>query len=214
VNKYRYAVAPNGIFDTIQGEGAMLGVPMTFLRLAGCSVGCRGCDTDYAVAERLSVAEIVERLQRLPSRQWVWLTGGEPTDHPLGELVAALHSEGYRVAMATAGVRAETADGWRVHEGLATGGVDFLSVSPHFGPASDRWVIRHGSQMNVVHALNGVDVKDFSEIDPYRWGSLWVTPCWYHPGDRMERVRECLDFVRDHPAWRLGIQAHKLWGVS
>ena len=76
-------MAPNGVFNTVQGEGNLLGVPMTFVRLAGCSVGCPGCDTDYSVALRLSVAEVVERVQRLARRKWVWLTGGEPTDHPL-----------------------------------------------------------------------------------------------------------------------------------
>lgn len=43
----RYAIAPNGVFPTVQGEGAMLGVPTLFVRLAGCSVGCAGCDIDY-----------------------------------------------------------------------------------------------------------------------------------------------------------------------
>ena len=190
----------------------MLGVPMTFVRLAGCSVGCPGCDTDYSVALRLSVAEVVERVQRLARRKWVWLTGGEPTDHPLGELVTALRSDGYRVALATAGVRAVAKDGWPVRVG--GDGVDFLSVSPHFGPSSGRWVVRDGSQLNVVHGLNGVDVNEFADVDPAAWGSRWVTPCWYHPGDRMEKVSECVDFVGRFPSWRLGIQAHKLWGIA
>jgi hypothetical protein len=207
-----HPISPSGIFNTVQGEGQLLGVPMTFLRLAGCSVGCPGCDTDYTVAERLTVAEIVERLQRLRRRRWVWLTGGEPTDHPIGDLVTALRREGYLVAMATAGVRLETKDGWRVCEGNV--GVDFLSVSPHFPPSSDRWVVRSGSQLNVVHGLNGVNVNDFTSVDVQRWGSCWVTPCWYHPGTRMEKVTECVEFVDKFPAWRLGIQAHKQWGLA
>jgi 7-carboxy-7-deazaguanine synthase len=209
--KERYPVAPNGIFPTFQGEGAMLGVPMLFVRLAGCSVGCDGCDTDYRVAERLSLAELVERLQRLPRYEWVWLTGGEPTDHPLGELVATLQREGRRVALATAGTREETRDGWKVHEGRATGGADFLSVSPHH--ADDRWVLRGGSQVNLVPGLNGLKLTEVGGVDFSRFGLRYVTPFWYTPGARTEKVRECMDWVAARPGWRLGIQAHKHWGV-
>src|SRR4051794_10222123 len=107
----QYPLAPNGIFWTLQGEGAMRGVPMVFIRLAGCSMGCAQCDTDYSVAGRLSVDEILARVlavQKRPSRTempaWVWLTGGEPTDHDLEPLVDGLHTIHCSVALATAGV--------------------------------------------------------------------------------------------------------------
>jgi organic radical activating enzyme len=40
-------IAPNGIFRTIQGEGALMGVPMIFVRLAGCSIGWDVMGADY-----------------------------------------------------------------------------------------------------------------------------------------------------------------------
>ena len=58
-------LAPQGVFRTIQGDGTYAGTPMTFVRLAGCSVGCPQCDTDYSVAERTSVKDIVERCKAL-----------------------------------------------------------------------------------------------------------------------------------------------------
>lgn len=197
---YRYAIAKDGVFDTIQGEGLLLGEPTVFVRLAGCSVGCDECDTTYAVSERLGTAEIVERLQRFPRRRWVWLTGGEPTDQPLGELVTAIKREGYSVALATAGVREVTRDGWRV------AGCDFISVSPHFPPASDRWVLRRGTQLNVVAGLNGLSLVDFADFDPSSFDAAWVTPC-----DGKESLAECVEFVSRRDRWRLGVQAHKLW---
>lgn len=55
----RYPLARGGgVFATIQGEGALLGVPMVFVRLAGCSVGCPRCDTDYAVGERMDARDV------------------------------------------------------------------------------------------------------------------------------------------------------------
>jgi 7-carboxy-7-deazaguanine synthase len=75
-----YPLAKDGVFWTIQGEGALSGDPMVFVRFAGCSVGCSQCDTDYRVFRRVSVEELVAEIQAaIPEhaqRPWVWLTGG------------------------------------------------------------------------------------------------------------------------------------------
>ena len=34
--------------ETVQGEGHWVGLPVDFIRLAGCPVGCYFCDTGYA----------------------------------------------------------------------------------------------------------------------------------------------------------------------
>ena len=36
------------IFKSIDGEGKRAGLPTTFVRLAGCNLRCRYCDTSYA----------------------------------------------------------------------------------------------------------------------------------------------------------------------
>jgi 7-carboxy-7-deazaguanine synthase len=190
-----YPIAPGGIFDSIQGEGTLFGVPMTFVRLAGCSVGCPECDTDYRVFERLTAAELVERVQRLPRRDWVWLTGGEPTDRDMAPVVAAFRRDGYSVAVATAGTRRVP---WPV---------DFLSVSPHtLGPT---WVQRDGSQLNLVPGLNGLSLADWPAGAERGFAHRFVTPLDGSPGS----LAECLSWVRTRPGWRLGQQAHKAWGL-
>lgn len=185
---------------------------MHFLRLAGCSVGCPGCDTDYTVSERLTVAEIIERLQRLRSCKWLWLTGGEPTDHPLGSLVTALRGEGYRIAIATSGVREKCLkDDFPIREGRSAGGFDFVSVSPHFD--DERWVLRSGTQLNVVPSLNGFRLDKIPEFDWKRFGSKWVTPVWNNGGMVGSSVAECVEWVTRHNEWQLNIQAHKFWNL-
>ena len=36
------------VFLSIQGEGPSAGTPAHFIRLQGCDVGCRWCDTKYS----------------------------------------------------------------------------------------------------------------------------------------------------------------------
>lgn len=198
----RYPLAGEGVFRTLQGEGALLGLPMVFIRLAGCSVGCPGCDTDYGVRERATADEIADRVGRLTyrCREWVWITGGEPTDHDLAPLLSALRRHAFpRIAVATAGIRPLRA-GW-VH-----GGVDFLSVSPH---REQGWVQRSGDQINLVPGLNGLTWEEAGRIaEQADWfAHRWITPCEGDP----EAMSRCVQWVHTHPGWRLGIQAHKQW---
>lgn len=205
-----YPLASQGVFSTIQGEGVMIGVPMVFVRLAGCPVGCPGCDTDYTVSERVGLDDLVRRVvacDPTPGR-WVWLTGGEPTVHDLPPLTARLHRAGLRVAVATAGINPVSLGASRANDG----GAAFVSVSPHRIDAS--WVLRRGDQLNVVPGLNGLKLSDLDGVDVSGFAHRFVTPCWYDAAGRAEGVRECLEWVQAHPDWRLGIQAHKAWGVA
>lgn len=67
------------IFSSIQGEGTRAGLPCLFLRLTGCNLRCRWCDTAWAWTggERMALPEIIERV-RLLGLPLVELTGGEP----------------------------------------------------------------------------------------------------------------------------------------
>lgn len=183
------------IFRTIQGEGQLLGVLMTFVRTAGCSVGCKLCDTDYRMRRRMSVRDIVIECKHSQGDGWIWVTGGEPTDWPeLTALASELKAAGFKTAIATAGVREVSRDLW-----------DFISVSPH---DPSKWVQCHGDQLNIVPGLNGFKLDDFVSIQ-HQFDHKYITPCDGQP----ESVQQCVDFVLANPDWRLGIQAHKIWAL-
>jgi 7-carboxy-7-deazaguanine synthase len=114
---------------TVQGEGAEAGMPTHFVRVGGCDFRCSWCDTMYAVdpalvranAEKLSSHDIVARVEALSGRpEWVAISGGNPALHDLRDVVAGLHSVGFRVSVETQGSRWAS---W-------LGDVDRLTISP------------------------------------------------------------------------------------
>ena len=50
----------NEIFFSLQGESSRIGLPTIFVRLTGCPMRCKYCDTSYAFnkGENLSIADI------------------------------------------------------------------------------------------------------------------------------------------------------------
>lgn len=192
-----YPLAKDGVFWTIQGEGALLGEPMAFVRLAGCSVGCAQCDTDYRVSRRVDVETLVAEIQSvIPSgfsRPWVWITGGEPTDHDLAPLVTVLQAINCNVAIATSGVRRLPVR------------VEWVSVSPHAPEPKQS----NGHELKVVPQLNGLAWSAVEELGRLSFPWKFIQPL---AGDA-ENQQACVAFVREHPGWRLSPQAHKAWGI-
>lgn len=94
------------IFTSIQGEGMWVGVPSTFVRVSGCNLRCRWCDTPYASWEPegpvMEIAAIVDEVKKAEVKHVV-LTGGEPMlFDPITELAEALHSD-HVITIETAG---------------------------------------------------------------------------------------------------------------
>lgn len=67
------------IFHSIQGEGVTMGQPTVFVRLSGCNLACRWCDTEYAKEEGKDMApeEVLAEVAEHGCRN-VCVTGGEP----------------------------------------------------------------------------------------------------------------------------------------
>ncbi len=93
------------IFASIQGETSYAGLPFAFVRLTGCNLRCRYCDTTYAYdgGDDLPVGEIVSRM-KLFGVPRAMVTGGEPLLQPEAPaLVAALLDLGWTVLIETNG---------------------------------------------------------------------------------------------------------------
>ena len=93
------------IFHSIQGESTHAGRPCAFVRLAGCNLRCRWCDSEYTFTggERMSIDDIVEQVKSYGCKL-VEVTGGEPLAQAESlELMKRLCDDGFEVLLETSG---------------------------------------------------------------------------------------------------------------
>lgn len=97
---------------TIQGEGAVIGVPTVFVRAGGCDYRCSWCDSLHAVDSAyrhdwtpMEAAEIWAEVERLSGGTplTVSLSGGNPAIQDFGPLIELGKAQGYDFAMETQG---------------------------------------------------------------------------------------------------------------
>ncbi|KPJ63279.1 MAG: 7-carboxy-7-deazaguanine synthase [Planctomycetes bacterium DG_23] len=94
------------VFKSIQGESTFQGLPCAFIRLAGCNLDCRWCDTPYAKAPRgqtMAPEEAAKEIDRF-NLKLVEITGGEPLlQEEVHPLIQLLLSNAYQVLIETNG---------------------------------------------------------------------------------------------------------------
>lgn len=150
------------IFYSVQGEGALTGVPSVFVRTSGCNLRCAWCDTPYtswnAEGEQLSVEEILEKIDEFGATHTV-VTGGEPMIAiGIGDLLDALRERGNHLTIETAGTVAP--------DGVAC---DLASISPKLrhstpkpGSIDETWIQRHEkSRLQLPVLREWVDAYDY-----------------------------------------------------
>jgi 7-carboxy-7-deazaguanine synthase len=95
----------NEIFYSIQGESTWAGCPCVFVRLTGCHLRCRYCDTSYAFKEgdRRTISEIIDEV-KTHRCNLIEITGGEPLLQPgVHPLITQLCDLGMTVLIETSG---------------------------------------------------------------------------------------------------------------
>ncbi len=93
------------IFLSLQGESRTSGLPTVFVRLTGCPLRCRWCDTAYAFhgGERMALETILDEVKAFAVKH-VTVTGGEPLAQPeCLSLLTALADQGFEVSLETSG---------------------------------------------------------------------------------------------------------------
>lgn len=199
------------IFYSLQGEGRRAGRPAVFCRFTGCNLWsgreedraksiCRFCDTEFVGTDGSlggkfnKAAELADRIASLwpngQHRRYVVLTGGEPLLQVDSQLIEALHSLGFEVAVETNGSIA------------APEGIDWLCVSPK---ANAPWVLRTGNELKLAYPQQDLLPEAIfdCEFDHYL----------IQPIDGPEistNIRSAIAFCQANTMWNLSLQTHKI----
>lgn len=154
---------------TIQGEGALIGVPTVFVRTGGCDYRCSWCDSLHAVEPEyrdtwkpMTPAAVMAEIEALSGGQplMVSLSGGNPAIQPLGGLIQLGQGKGYGFALETQG---SVARRWFAN-------LDMLVLSPKppsSGMAVD-WDIFEQCVTAAAGAQTVLKIVVFDETD-YQW---------------------------------------------
>ncbi len=96
------------IFYSIQGEGTRAGLPYVFIRLQGCKLRCKWCDTPYALklkgeGELMTIDKIISVIKSYQCN-FIQITGGEPLHQEnVCQLMKMLCTRKYTVVLETSG---------------------------------------------------------------------------------------------------------------
>lgn len=95
------------LYRSLQGEGLLAGTPSTFLRISGCNLRCRWCDTPFTswapTGEDRTSSEVLRDIKAFPCEHVV-VTGGEPMLFTeVLQVCRALRAAGQHVTVETAG---------------------------------------------------------------------------------------------------------------
>jgi len=212
--RHRYGV--NSVFGpTIQGEGPEAGVVCIFVRFSGCNMwdgrpetkaesNCPYCDTDFFSHDMLTCDAIMDRIKALDNGvEWIWLSGGEPLLQVDEWLIRRLHREGYKVAVETNGTV-------KPRPGVK---VDLLTVSPKLPPQFLK--IKKADSLKVLypHPNPSIHPSAFDELKA-SWRYVQPVEIEDDPDATKRNIDATVQFALAHPAWRVGIQMHKMIGVA
>lgn len=200
------------VFRTIQGEGPLAGRPAVFIRLAGCNLACKFCDTEFESGDWLHEEDVgteaLELARGWPRPLFVF-TGGEPFRQDIRELARRLLFVG-DVQIETAGTL------WL--EGLHKDAS--LVVSPKTGQLKAAIVGKSGAFKYILRA-GEIDPKDGLPsvmptgvvgrvARPPEHAEVYVQPCDDH---ELMRNKENLEAAKQSAlkfGYRLSLQQHKI----
>lgn len=208
------------VFTSIQGEGVHTGVPMHFVRFAGCNLRCVGCDTPRAhdgdagkSMESIEVIELINKHEH-PKVKWVCFTGGEPVlqQDEWSELTRMLQEREYKLSMETNGTL------WMSSYLLQR--FDWICVSPKTDDVRELPLIPHAHEIKFLlrHTQTFSTFNEFGRIlrvtrSLNQSAVISIQP-WLVDIDERDHSTLSLAFgFVKHFGVRLSLQTHKMIGV-
>ncbi len=188
-------------FYTIQGEGFHTGTPAYFIRVGGCDVGCHWCDVKEswnAALHPTTETDIIVKNAKMYSDTIV-VTGGEPLMYNMIYLTKQLKLFGLKTHIETSGAY------------NLTGKWDWICLSPKKAKPPLQEAYDNADELKVI-VYNKHDFI-FAEEQAKRVNNncmLYLQPEW---SNRAKMTPLIIDYVMQHPQWKISLQTHKYLNI-
>jgi organic radical activating enzyme len=193
----RYKI--NEIFQSIQGEGSMVGNLCVFIRFSKCNMSCSFCDTDFNQYEEMTAQEIFQEVKDYKAKTIVF-TGGEPMLQLDNELLNKFSILEYITCVET--------NGSISCEGLA---IDHITVSPK---DHARWEQKRGHDLKHLISEDSLNILPSIERDT-NFNNYYVQPIDENDNELTDlNIKRCLDLIELNPNWKISLQIHKILKVK
>lgn len=165
-------------------------------------MGCHWCDVkeSWPTQSALSLSETeIADLAKLSGCAISVITGGEPAMHPLAPITEALGAVGIPRHIETSGAYP------------LSGQWDWVTVSPKkFKPARpDVLTVADELKVVIYHSSDFKFAEQHAALVPPTC-ALVLQPEWSRAETAIPLI---VDYVKNHPRWRVGLQTHKFLNV-
>lgn len=189
-------------FYSIQGEGFHTGKAAYFIRIGGCDIACHWCDSkiswDASIHPLVGIEEIASDILATPARSVV-VTGGEPGMYNLEPLSQIIRKYNIANFMETSGAYAIKGD-W-----------DWICVSPKHNKKPLLINLQKANELKMVIC----DESDFEIAENWRRQvnancQLFLQPEFSQFKSMAPKI---VDYVKNHPEWKISLQSHKYLNI-
>ncbi|MDR0505222.1 MAG: 7-carboxy-7-deazaguanine synthase QueE [Dysgonamonadaceae bacterium] len=187
------------IFYSLQGEGGRQGEASIFIRLTGCNLRCNFCDTDFENGKDMTENEILDIIEDYPCRWIVW-TGGEPSLQLTDDVLLYFKLQGYFQAI-------ESNGHYKLSDIL-----DYIVVSPKGNTDYAKKINPYVDEIRLTVAWKGMipDIRSLPKAKMFFLSPVFTK----YLTSTQANINYCVEYIKQHPKWRLSLQMHKLIGIE
>lgn len=185
-------------FYSIQGEGYNTGKAAYFIRIGGCDLGCRWCDSKETwkpeIHQFVPISDIIKRVKQTPADTIV-VTGGEPLIYNFDAFCDLAHEANLVLMLETCGA----------HD--FSGKWDWICLSPKKQKPPKYEYFELADELKVI----------IFEEDDFLWAEncsnkvtsncvLFLQPEW---SKFIKNGKKVVEYVKNNTKWNVSLQVHK-----
>ncbi|HBF87154.1 MAG TPA: 7-carboxy-7-deazaguanine synthase QueE [Bacteroidales bacterium] len=189
-------------FYTLQGEGYNTGKAAYFIRIGGCDIGCKWCDSKFSwnpeLHKTVNVDEIVKNAASQPAKAIV-VTGGEPLNYNLDYLCIELKKQKVETFLETAGNKPLTGE-W-----------DWICLSPKKNNPPLLDIYKKANELKVIiYSIEDFEWAEEAAKQVRNECILYLQPEWSMYN---KIIHQTVSYIKNNPKWKISLQSHKFMNI-